>query len=294
MPIYSQAALTVTLLCVSSISSMSSAWIQNPASYAIRSSSHQSSTTQLYVRPSALSRQPPAVLNTPSTENLVEKVTSSSTSAPTDVSLPGGVSLPIPSPIQETVAQIMQTEKATEEVITNVEKSSASSLLDIFNSIDSIFNSLQTKVTDTLIQSIPKDELSNIITKSIDVAKDNSRQLDDALLSNPTLGPVVSLIQSKITSLSPLLGEQISSSTTGLQPTVALLSSAIITYSVTSSLLNMNEGPPPSSPYPLGKYNPSTARVYFDTRLNEVVGRGLQIASQSLVFGLALLSDKLK
>ena len=278
---YTQTALATTLLCVSSIAPMSSAWVQNPSSSVIRQAS-----SELHARPSALST---TAMDDSITNNLLEKVTS-----PTDISLPGGVSLPIPSPVQEKVTQILQTEKATEEAITNVEKSSASSLLNIFDSIDTLFSSLQNKLSDNVVQSIPKDELSSIITKSIEIVKENSQQIDDSLLSNPTVGPFVSFIQSKITSLSPILGEQLLSSTTDLQPTVALLSSALVTYTVTSAILNFNEGPAPSSAYPLGKYDPNSARLYFDNRLNEVIGRGLEIASQSLVFGLALLSDKLK
>ena len=280
---FSKAAFTASVLCVSMTSSTTLAWIPNSNMdvLSIRSQGNRSSQ-QLYARPSALVKS----------QSIADTVTATQQQqqAPTDISLPGGVSIPVPDPIQETISQILQTEKATEDAITNVEKSSASNLLDMFNSIDSIFS----KLSDSIVSSIPKDQLSTIITNAIDAAKDNTKQVDDILLSNPMIGPFLSTIQNKLTFYSPILSKQILSSTGSLQPTVTLLVSAIVTYVITTSMLNMNAGPAPSSPYPLGRYDPKSARAYFDGRLNEVIGRGVEIASQSLVFGLALLSDKLK
>ena len=77
-------------------------------------------------------------------------------------------------------------------------------------------------------------------------------------------------------------------------PSLTILVSALLTYAVVSSLLNWDRGPPPSQPYPAGKYDPIAARAYFDTKIHLVVARGLEILVQSLQFGLTLLQDKLR
>jgi hypothetical protein len=77
-------------------------------------------------------------------------------------------------------------------------------------------------------------------------------------------------------------------------PTVLLVSSAVVTYAVVSSVLTWGQPPPASKPYPLDKYDPIAARAYFDRRLPQVVGRSLFVVLQSLQFGMSLLRDKLK
>ena len=189
------------------------------------------------------------------------------------------------------INQLIQTEQATEKAINNVEKSSANSLLDIFNSIDDLFASFTSQLNENVVNSIPKDDLSNIITQGIDVAKENAQSIDDLLVSNPSFGPVVTFIQNKLTtSILPFIGDELAN----LPPSVAILASATITYTIVSTALSMNQSAPQSTPYPLGRYDPITARAYFDNRLSEVIGRGVEIGSQSFIFGLALLSDKLK
>ena len=83
---------------------------------------------------------------------------------------------------------------------------------------------------------------------------------------------------------------QISALTTNVP--LALLVSTVISYSVVSSILSWGQPPPPTKPYPLERYDPDSARAYFDGKLGEAIGRALQIATTSLGFGLALLKDK--
>eukprot|EP00804_Cyclotella_cryptica_P025697 CCRYP_002904-RB/>CCRYP_002904-RB protein AED:0.21 eAED:0.21 QI:302/1/1/1/0.6/0.54/11/4191/900 len=73
-------------------------------------------------------------------------------------------------------------------------------------------------------------------------------------------------------------------------PSLVVLLTAIATYSIISNLLTLGSSPPPSSPYPMNKYDPASARRYFDSRLFEVVMRGVQVTLLSGAFlsGLAL------
>ena len=89
--------------------------------------------------------------------------------------------------------------------------------------------------------------------------------------------------------LSPIIGSELAS----LPPTVGILASAGITYGIIATVLSIGEGPPPSSPYPLGRYDPSSARAFFDKRPLDVISRGVEIASISTKFGLTVLKDKL-
>jgi hypothetical protein len=56
----------------------------------------------------------------------------------------------------------------------------------------------------------------------------------------------------------------------------------------------MGQEPPPSRPYPNDKYDPITARAYFDIRPGNVLKRGLEVATTSVGFGLNLLIDYAK
>jgi hypothetical protein len=62
---------------------------------------------------------------------------------------------------------------------------------------------------------------------------------------------------------------------------------------VISNILTWGQPPPPSQPYPLQKYDPIAAQVYFDARLLLVIQRSLTIAVRSLGFALSLLQDKI-
>jgi hypothetical protein len=70
--------------------------------------------------------------------------------------------------------------------------------------------------------------------------------------------------------------------------------SALVTYFVISSVLTWGQPPPPSKPYPLQRYDPVAAQVYFDGKAVEAVSRALAIAAKSLGFALSLLKDKVE
>jgi hypothetical protein len=70
--------------------------------------------------------------------------------------------------------------------------------------------------------------------------------------------------------------------------------STLVTFFVMSSVLTWGQPPPSSKPYPLQRYDPVGAQVYFDGKSVEAVSRALQIAAKSLGFALSLLKDKVE
>jgi len=68
----------------------------------------------------------------------------------------------------------------------------------------------------------------------------------------------------------------------------------VLTYVVANAVITWGDSPPPGKPYPVRKYDPVGARIYFDRRPLRVAARALTIASRSLTFALALAQDKLR
>lgn len=188
-------------------------------------------------------------------------------------------------PVQNVLHQIIETEKALNNMEHTFVSSLAQTLLNLINVLDDVTTSLSANV----INRIPAETLGHIVKTSIETAKSAASDADNFLLSNPTVGPIIGMIQNKILALIPIVGTELAE----LPPSVGLLASAGITYAIVSTALSMGEGPPPSSPYPLGRYDPSAARAYFDERPLEVAARAVQIGVKSTSFGLALLTDKM-
>jgi len=189
------------------------------------------------------------------------------------------------APIQSMLEKVIETEKALNNMEHTVVSNAARMLLNIVRGLDDFLSS----VSSVVVSDIPTDTLKTIVATAVDSAKIYATSVDDALLSNPMVGPILTAIQEKAMELSPIIGEEIAS----LPPTVGILASAGITYGIISTTLSIGEGPPPSTPYPQGRYDASSARAYFDQRPAEVVARAIEIGAQSTQFGLALLSDKL-
>lgn len=82
----------------------------------------------------------------------------------------------------------------------------------------------------------------------------------------------------------------------GVPNELLVLSVSMVAFTVVASSLSLigRDGSSPAQPYPLGKYDPISARDYFKSRFPEVVSRALQIAISSLGFGLSLLLDYIK
>lgn len=188
-------------------------------------------------------------------------------------------------PVQNVLNQIIETEKALNNMEHTFISTLAQTLLDLINGIDDVTNSLSLN----LMNNIPMDTLREIVKTSIETATSVASDADNVLLSNPTVGPIIGMIQNKIIALIPVIGTELAE----LPPSVGLLASAGITYAIVSTALSIGEGPPPSSPYPLGRYDASAARAYFDERPLEVASRAVEIGVKSASFGLSLLMDKM-
>mmetsp|Transcript_26475 Transcript_26475/g.59718 ORF Transcript_26475/g.59718 Transcript_26475/m.59718 type:complete len:598 (-) Transcript_26475:68-1861(-) len=76
-----------------------------------------------------------------------------------------------------------------------------------------------------------------------------------------------------------------------LPPSVTLLIASYVTYSLFSALLSIGQEPPPSSPYPMNRYDPISARRYFDQRVVQVARRAIEVTFFSTTFLSALLGD---
>jgi hypothetical protein len=129
------------------------------------------------------------------------------------------------------------------------------------------------------LPSLPSDiQLPSIQLPDINIQLPSSASLESI---EATLTPLYSNLQQSL----PLL------STMNISPTLLLVLSTILTYSLINTLLTWGASPPPSSPYPLSKYDPITARRYFDKRPLEVLSRGVQVTLLSGAFLLALGGD---
>jgi hypothetical protein len=82
-----------------------------------------------------------------------------------------------------------------------------------------------------------------------------------------------------------------------LPPSVTILITSYITYSVVSTIMSFGQQPPPNSPYPMNKYDAVSAKRYFDGKVEAVIRRATQVAllSGTFLFKLALdfISGKL-
>jgi hypothetical protein len=188
------------------------------------------------------------------------------------------------APVQGALQQIIDSERALNNMEHTAVSNAARALLSTLDSFDVINAEMYSKIF-----SLPIETLQKIISTSIDAAKTYATNIDEGLLSDPSIGPILTTLQNKAMLLSPIIGSELAS----LPPTVGILASAGITYGIIATVLSIGEGPPPSSPYPLGRYDPSSARAFFDKRPLDVISRGVEIASISTKFALAVLKDKL-
>ena len=188
------------------------------------------------------------------------------------------------APVQGALQQIIDSERALNNMEHTAVSNAARALLSILDSFDLFSADMYSKIL-----SVPMETLQNIVSTSIDAAKTYATNIDEGLLSDPSIGPILTTLQNKAMLLSPIIGSELAS----LPPTVGILASAGITYGIIATVLSIGEGPPPSSPYPLGRYDPSSARAFFDKRPLDVISRGVEIASISTKFGLTVLKDKL-
>ena len=120
---------------------------------------------------------------------------------------------------------------------------------------------------------------SQIVSQLVQLKLQLEQELDPAL--QPQLQKLVAMLSPLFSSLSA-------------NPTLSIALSALVSFIVLNTLLNWNSGPAPTQPYPLGRYDPISARLFFDQRLPQVIFRAVEILLQSTAFGLTLLKDKIE
>jgi hypothetical protein len=138
-----------------------------------------------------------------------------------------------------------------------------------------MFDSLLSRV-----QSLATEEQS-VLTEITKVATKLSQELDQWLQQYPGAEKIYQLVLTQLDGLN-------------LSTPVALLVSSVVSYLAVSTILTWGEAPPSSQPYPLQRYDPVAARAFFDSKLPQVIRRALEIATNSLGFGISLLKDKLE
>lgn len=170
------------------------------------------------------------------------------------------------------VAAADLSDSALNTATTSVSEATSVMTNALANFVKLIENTLPTDAQETLV-SFPST-LSDAYTQTTTTLQENP--LTDA-------DSVINFVQ---TNLIPVLNN--------IPAPVGILLSAGFTYTLLTSLLTLNADPPPSSPYPLKKYDAASARAYFDSKLNQVVGRALEVGFLSARFGLDLALDYVK
>ena len=150
--------------------------------------------------------------------------------------------------------------------------------------IESLLRDVSTKLdnvelpTDSL--TALKEQVASFDAKILTQLEGYAKIVEDSLVKEY---PKAQPIYEKVSALmAPLLQS----------PSLTLILSALLSYFLVRSVLNWGAPPPPSQPYPLKKYDPITARQFFDKRIHVVIARGLEIFVKSAQFGLKLLKDQ--
>lgn len=183
-------------------------------------------------------------------------------------------------------------------------------LVDVVQFLDSINQRLEDTFQSTLRQGLDAatqsateiqhlaTELAQVADKLDPVVMDKLQQatsvvteaLQNLLVQYPTLRPAYDAVTQTL----QRLPETILPGLQSTPPTVILLISSVLTYTIVSSFLSLAKAPAPTNPYPLKRYDAAAARAYFDRQFPMVLRRGLEIATASLGFGLKLLRDSIK
>jgi len=156
---------------------------------------------------------------------------------------------------------------------------------DVVAILDKSSESLKTAF-QTLVSTLQSAlESANLPTEVLQEYVDKIQTaLSSFVASHPEIQPLYNTIQEQFNKI------HLNDAPSG----VVIALSALISYSVISSILSLGQDPAPSQPYPDGKYNATSARAYFDDHVTDVIARGIQVATKSLGFGISLLQDKVK
>ena len=155
--------------------------------------------------------------------------------------------------------------------------------LNVPHDFDNVVESLASSVNSAKLQV---DSLLHSISNTV---QSYESIVDERLVTSPYFGTVWSTTKDQ-------LGPILTTFTTSvlhpdLPPSISILIASYITFSVVSTILSFGQEPPPNTPYPMNKYDPVSARRYFDGKWNLVLTRALQVAFLSGTFLASLASD---
>lgn len=117
------------------------------------------------------------------------------------------------------------------------------------------------------------DVLNDVVTSELFTQVTD--EVQDFLNSNPS-NPAVPLLQE----------------INALPPSIQIAASAFLTYRVVRFVLDFGKPPPPSRPYPMNRYDATSASRYFDSRVPQMIARSLEIGLVSLKFALSVVLEK--
>mmetsp|Transcript_19991 Transcript_19991/g.37608 ORF Transcript_19991/g.37608 Transcript_19991/m.37608 type:complete len:923 (-) Transcript_19991:103-2871(-) len=176
------------------------------------------------------------------------------------------------------------TQAAATTTATDGVQSIANNLPDIRNIID--FSTISETLSSTInsVTSSPLSSASEIAAAIVSTVQSYETLVDDELTAS-IIGEAWSSAKDQ---LGPLFETLIHPD---LPPSVTLVIASYVTYSVVNTILSFGQEPPPNSPYPMNKYDPVSARRYFDGKWGLVVSRAVQVSFLSGTFLLGLALD---
>eukprot|EP00536_Pseudo-nitzschia_multiseries_P004594 jgi/Psemu1/285200/fgenesh1_pg.77_\ len=109
-------------------------------------------------------------------------------------------------------------------------------------------------------------------------------------IPSEAVSKIVGLVETAVSTAAAAL----SGAAGALDTPETIAATAVVSFALVNAILTWGESPPPGKPYPVGKYDPVGARIYFDRRPLKVATRALTIASRSLTFALSVAQDFLR
>lgn len=191
--------------------------------------------------------------------------------------------------LDDGISAVSATTAKLEEQLSSFANSleTATPTFDLINSLDNlnqfIDSSYQKDLKAVLSEFQALFTETNLLESELGTYLSNvSREIDQWLLKqNPDVESLYNQILSQITSVK-------------LDTPEVLAVSSFITYTIITSILTWDQPPPPSKPYPLERYDPIAAQVYFNDKPLQAIARGLEISLKSLRFALSLVKDKIE
>lgn len=181
--------------------------------------------------------------------------------------------------VGKTAAQIST---AASEVVSSTSDAAAAAVATSSSSSSPASSALDS--ISSFLESPPIATAEELIDGAL-TAVGNYETLFDTELSNSPIGEIWGSTKEM---LGPMFNTLIHPD---LPPSVTLVITSYITYSVFSALLSIGQEPPPNSPYPMNKYDAMSAKRYFDNKFGMVVKRAIEVAVLSGTFLLKLASD---